>query len=137
MTSSFLYAPGDFIQAMTTPYGTTTFRHEAPFAERRIDVTDPLGATERVEYHVQHAGLTNQVSSGEVPTGFSTYNSVMDKYVVLYWDKTAMAAGPTLSNATITNLTIAANTLGGHGWARNLPQSVKKPTTADPARRAT
>src|SRR3990170_4657413 len=105
MTSSFTYAGGDFIQAMTTPYGTTTFRHQEPFSPaRRIEATDPAGGTERVEYHVTHAGLSSTVSSSEVPTGFSAHNAVMNKYVVVYWDKLAMAAGPTLSNATITNL---------------------------------
>lgn len=127
MTSSFAYGDGDFIQAMTTPYGTTTFRHEPPFEPRRIEATDPMGGTERVEYHVTHSELPSTVASGDVPTGFSDLNVNMNKYNVLYWDKVAMAAGPTLSNATITSLILAQTQYGSHQWARNLPHSVKRP----------
>ena len=127
MTSGFTYNDGDFIAAMTTPYGSTTFRHEAQFADRRIEATDPAGGTERLEYHVTHPTLPATVDSGEVPTGFSTFNTVMNKYVVLYWDRLAYAAGPTLSNATITNLVVAPTQHDGHAWARNLAQSVKRP----------
>jgi YD repeat-containing protein len=45
----------------------------------------------------------------------------------VYWDKQAMAAGPTLSNATITNWMLAVDIPGGHGWARNVPHSIKRP----------
>lgn len=61
--SSVAYGDGDFIQAMTTPYGTTTFRHEPTFANRRIEATDPAGGTERVEYHVTHPGWPTTVRS--------------------------------------------------------------------------
>jgi RHS repeat-associated protein len=128
MTSSFLYAGGDFIQAMTTPYGTTTFRHEPPFGSaRRIEATDPAGGTERIEYHLTHPDLPSTVASSEVPTGFSAHNVLMNKYVVLHWDRLAMVAGPTLSNATITNLLIGPNSMSGHHYARNIPQSIKRP----------
>jgi RHS repeat-associated protein len=127
MTSSFAYGDGDFIAAMTTPYGTTTFRHEAAFQERQIEATDPAGGTERLEYRPSHSGLPTTVPSSEVPAGFTTYNANMHKYVVLYWDKLAMAAGPTLSNATITHLVIASTDFGGHAWARNLPYAIKRP----------
>jgi RHS repeat-associated protein len=128
MTSSLAYGDGDFIAAMTTPYGTTTFRHEAPFSPaRRIEATDPAGGTERAEYHLTHPELSSTVASSEVPTGFSAHNVLMNKYVVLYWDKLAMAAGPTLGNATITNLLIGANSMSSHHYARNIPQSVKRP----------
>ena len=127
MTSSFGYGDGDFIQALTTPYGTTTFRHEPPFSYRRIEATDPMGGTERIEYGVTYATLPATVPSSEVPTGFTTYNANMNKYVVLYWDRLAMAAGPTLTNATITHLVVAPTDWGGHAWARNLPYAIKRP----------
>jgi YD repeat-containing protein len=127
MTSSFAYGDGDFIAAMTTPYGTTTFRHEAAFQERQIEATDPAGGTERLEYRVSHPGLPASVDASEVPTGFSAHNVIMNKYVVVYWDKLAMAAGPTLGNATLTNLLVGMTSWDGHAWARNLPQSIKRP----------
>jgi RHS repeat-associated protein len=127
MSSSFAYGGGDFIQAMTTPYGTTTFRHEGVFQERQIEATDPAGGTERLAYNVTHPGLPSSVDSSEVPTGFSGFNGAMNKYVVSYWDKLAMAAGPTVSNATLTNLLVGATHYDGHAWSRNIPQSVKRP----------
>jgi YD repeat-containing protein len=51
MTSTFVYGVCDFISAMTTPYGTTTFRHEAN-GNRMIEATDPVGGRERLEFHV-------------------------------------------------------------------------------------
>jgi len=111
LASSFTYDAGDFIAAMTTPYGTTTFRHEPLFGTRRVEATDPAGGTERLEYHWSHSGLAT--TSSEVPTGFSAFNVDMHKYNVLYWDKLAMAAGPTVGNAVITSLLLAATDYGG------------------------
>jgi YD repeat-containing protein len=128
MTSRFAYGDGDFIQAMMTPYGTTTFRHQESFSSvRRIEATDPVGGTERMEYHVTHPSLAATVASSDVPTGFSTFNANMNKYVVVHWDRLAMAAGPTLSNATITHVVVAPTDYGSHSWSRNLPYAIKKP----------
>jgi YD repeat-containing protein len=45
MTSTFTYGTGDFITAMTTPYGTTSFRHEgtAAWFDPAIEAIDPVG----------------------------------------------------------------------------------------------
>jgi YD repeat-containing protein len=86
MTSRFTYGAGDFITAMTTPYGTTAFRHEPDPTQTavfgRIEATDPMGGTERLEYHIQ----TNQVSTTEsaVPTGFSASNQSLDYWNTFY-----------------------------------------------------
>lgn len=127
MTSSFLYGVGDFIQAMTTPYGTTTFRQEAQFTERRIEATEPSGGTERLEFHWVRSDLTSEVDSSEVPTGFSSSNTHMTLYTSLYWDRQAMAAGATLSNATVTHWKIFPETFSSVPKSRNVPHSVKKP----------
>ena len=75
LTSSFTYAQGDFITALTTPYGTTTFRHETKVGyPRMIEATDPLGGTEHLEYHVQSTSLLNVEPAALVPTGFSAFN---------------------------------------------------------------
>jgi RHS repeat-associated protein len=127
MASNFVYADGDFIQSMTTPYGTTMFRKEGQGADRRIEATDPAGGTERLEYHVSLSTLPTTVDSADVPTGFSGHNTDMHKYNTLYWDKLAMAAGPTLANATITNRMLQAEQAGGIPKARNVPHSIKRP----------
>ena len=51
LTSSFAYAAEDFIAALTTPYRTTTFRHEGvdPDNHPWIKATDPLGGVQRAE----------------------------------------------------------------------------------------
>ena len=55
LTSSFIYGAGDFIVSMTTPYGTTRFAHETDALHtnnfRFVQATDPLGGTERAEFH--------------------------------------------------------------------------------------
>ena len=102
-------------------------RHEAAFQHRQIEATDPAGGTERLIYYMTHPSLSSTVASGEVPTGFSTHNANMHKYVVSYWDKLAMAAGPTLSNATLTHLVVGATHYEGHAWSRNIPRAIKKP----------
>ena len=63
MTSRISYAPDDFVQALTTPYGTTSFRRASEInglsVSRRIEATDPEGGTERVE--LLHGGDTGRV----------------------------------------------------------------------------
>lgn len=95
--------------AMTTPYGTTTFRQEAgdpalPDADlRRIEATDPLGATERLEFHRTSTLLPAQAPANEVPAGFAVANDYLHWYNTFYWDKQAMAVAPgAVESAVIT-----------------------------------
>ena len=50
LVSEFTYGAGDFIESMTTPYGTTTFAAFDEGRRRWIEATDPLGGKERLEY---------------------------------------------------------------------------------------
>lgn len=82
---------------MTTPYGTTAFRHEpsptSSASYRMIEATDPLGGTERLEFHWSNGSISATAPSGQVPTGFSGRNDGLDKYNTLYWDKRATHGG--------------------------------------------
>lgn len=136
MTSRVADAPDDFIQALTTPYGTTAFRRSAEISTlsgfRRIEATDPDGGTERVEYHMSPTpGVAASVPSGEVPTGFTALNQGLATYNSLHWDKKAMAEAPgVLSRATLTHwLLREPQAYGLPAWvvARSVPHSVKKP----------
>ena len=49
ITSAFQYGAGDFLNSLTTPYGTTTFRMTEQGRSRSLEATDPLGGTERLE----------------------------------------------------------------------------------------
>ncbi len=131
LTSTFTYGTEDFIAAMTTPYGTTSFRHEpSPVnGERWVEATDPLGATERLEFRFWNsAGLPQTLPASEVPTGFGPLNVSMDDYNTLYWGPRAMATAPgQLASAVITSWVIGPDMNWSHGFSRNIPHSVKRP----------
>lgn len=72
----------------------------------RIELTDPEGGTERIEYHLWGAalGLSGTVPSGDVPAGFSDLNQGLGMFNSLHWDKRAMAEAPgNVARATITH----------------------------------
>ena len=136
LRSSFIYGSGDFAASMTTPYGTTRFAHETggdTEVFRRIEATDPLGATERVEYHWVDAPALATAPAGEVPTGFAAHNVDLDRYNSYYWDKRAMAtsAGDP-SVATVTHW-LMSNEIGYLpsftvvNPSASVPHSVKRP----------
>ena len=60
LTSEFTYEAGDFINSLTTPYGTWTFAHGLNGANVWAEATDPVGGKERVEY-----GLTSTLPAVE------------------------------------------------------------------------
>ena len=55
-------------------------------------MTDPLGATERVEYRDTPPGISASDLSGTVPSGFT--NSGLDVVNTFYWDKKAYSFLP-------------------------------------------
>ena len=49
LSSTLAYTPGtDFINALTTPYGTTSFVNNGAGTDRWLEATDPAGHKERV-----------------------------------------------------------------------------------------
>jgi len=133
MTSTFAYDSTGAMVAMTTPYGTTTFRYtniSSYGSFRRTEATDPEGDTERIEYHVTNsASLPSVAPANEVPEGFTDYNGDLEKYNSLYWNKQAMAEAPgDVSHAVITHWLLASEmAYVNHAGARNIPHSIKKP----------
>jgi RHS repeat-associated protein len=93
MTSQFSYDASTFIQAMTTPYGTTQFSYGESGTTRWLNVTDPQGNTERTEYNHNAPGIP--FSETIVPAGINTFNAYINARNTFYWDKTAykLAAG--------------------------------------------
>jgi YD repeat-containing protein len=72
LTSSFLYGPEDFIEQMTTPYGTTTFRHEPVEGEavhRLIEATASTGATERLVFSLTSPDVPVQEAAAQTGLG--------------------------------------------------------------------
>jgi RHS repeat-associated protein len=133
LTSSFVYGPADFVTTMTTPYGPTTFRHEPAVdsgAYRMIEATDPLGGTERLEFHWSNSSVAATAPTGQVPTGFTDRNTGLDKTNTFYWDKRAWSLYPgDISKATMSHWLISPITdpLAAHGLSTSIPHSVKRP----------
>ena len=68
--SSFEYGLNDFITALVTPYGRTTFAmgvFEVNGRNRWLEATDPLGARERIEYWNQTFFVPGSEDDYEVP----------------------------------------------------------------------
>ncbi|PPD05467.1 MAG: hypothetical protein CTY29_01530, partial [Methylobacter sp.] len=94
LSSSFHYNSASLIDSMTTPYGTTAFSFGESGDRRWLEITDPLGAKERVEYRQQAPGIPYSEPSGQVPQGLiAPFNSYINGRNTFYWDRQAFASG--------------------------------------------
>jgi len=131
MSSAFAYGPNDFVSALTTPYGRTSFRHEPNAAnainQRFIEATDPLGGTEHLEFQWETPSLAAAVPSSDVPTGFTAFNTNLDHYNTFYWDKRAWMLGASdFSKATVTHWMVGPEWQGWQKYSYTA-HSQKKP----------
>jgi len=100
IVSSYTYGPGDFITALTTPYGTTAFTGNDLSSsgveyERWLMATDPLGASEKIEWTNNATNFQDVNSSGAAsvaPSGFT--NQYVNFRTTFYWSKKAMEVDP-------------------------------------------
>ncbi|WP_332772049.1 RHS repeat-associated core domain-containing protein [Phenylobacterium sp.] len=98
LTSKFTYDSNSLVNALITPYGTTTFAYTAPGASgppRYVEAVDPMGFHERVEW-LEPAPVP--ATEGVVPTGMpnGVTNNYLEYRTTFYWDKDAyVAAGCT------------------------------------------
>jgi RHS repeat-associated protein len=95
--SQFTYATDGFITSLSTPYGTSRFTKTDTGPDRRVDMTDPMGGQERIEFHVwETAPGLNSDPAGTVPTvaGVTFLNDYLKFRNTLYWDRKAMADAP-------------------------------------------
>lgn len=91
--SGVTYVPGtDTVDSLTTPYGTTTFLSGENGTQRWIEITDPLGGKERVEYRDQAPGIS--ASDPAAPAAPGIVNASLDMANTFYWDKKAMLVAP-------------------------------------------
>jgi RHS repeat-associated protein len=89
--SQFHYTAGTtFIDSLTTPYGMTSFATGGSGANQWIEMTDPLGGKERVEYRDNAPGIN--ASEAVAPAGMT--NSGLDVANTFYWDKKAIEMYP-------------------------------------------
>lgn len=126
LQSQFDYDTGDFIRAMTTPYGTTTFTRGEEGTTRFLEATDPLGDTERVEYRQGVTALEESDPGAIVPNppgGMLILNGYLRARNTFYWDKKAWhdSPGDYLSARIIHWLHENVNTTG------RVIESIKEP----------
>jgi len=92
LTSTYTYGANQFITNLTTPYGTTTFTTGTTNGSSYLTATDPLGATEAMEYS-QSLPVPHSLPASEVPHGLATFNLFIDARDSFFWDKHAFAEG--------------------------------------------
>lgn len=99
--SSFTYdsAQPDFVSSLTTPYGITTFitNPSTSGLTQYVEVTDPLGRKERVEYRSSLEGvLPASDPVGELPDSalIQSKNDYLHYGNTLHWDKKTYAHYP-------------------------------------------
>lgn len=87
LTSSFSYDAGGLVNAMTTPYGNSRFTYgeDSYYNTRYLEMTDPLGQTERLEF--RHSAPGMPYSDPIAPTGLSYFNVYLFYRNTFYWDK--------------------------------------------------
>jgi YD repeat-containing protein len=134
LTSAFTYSSGDFVAALTTPYGKTVFRRNPSQYSQWIEATDPLGGTERLEFWLQDSTLPSSLPAADVPAGFAAYNDHLDYFNSFYWDKRAMALAPgDRTKATMTHWLInrPVQHLAPYEFlSSSIPHSTKSPLEA-------
>ncbi len=89
MQSTFTYqGEGDFIDSMTTPYGTTRFTDVQAGSIRRVSATDPDGDTEVIE---SNSGSTDRIPASDppamVPQGMIVSNAQLNQRNSFFWNK--------------------------------------------------
>jgi YD repeat-containing protein len=134
LVSSFTYDANWLVNAMTTPYGTTTFAYTAPGTSappRFVEVTDPMGFKEREEW-LEPAPVPASDPPSTVPQGMpvTLTNQFLEYRNSFHWDKAAyVAAGCTPSGGC--NYLLARNRHFSHLAGTNLKstslESEKKP----------
>ena len=130
--SVFTYGPGDFIDSLTTPYGTTQFAFGEQATQRWLEATDPYGGKERIEFrdydlvnNDREVPIPN--TEAQVPSGVSSptlVNNWLSERNTFFWDKKAMRMAPgDYSKARVTHWLIdhTINSVSG------IKESVKNP----------
>lgn len=127
LVSQYTYGANQFVNALTTPYGTTTFSTGPTNGGSFLMATDPLGGTELLETS-QSLPVPDALPAAQVPHGLSTFNLFMEARDSFFWDKKAYAEGAwDWSKATIYHW--LHQSPNGQVSARIL-ESVKEPLEA-------
>ncbi len=116
IVSSFTYS-NDCINSLTTPYGTTTFATWEDINSRVIEATDPLGATEHMEFRSY-----DTVPAISIPTNMIGDAGLRNINNTIYWDARAWSRGSNdVSKAQIIHWASPSDQVSG------VPLWIKRP----------
>lgn len=93
LTSQFTYeGASDFINALITPYGTTSFIRGENGTTRWLETIYPDGDHDRVEYNQSTTlGVPASVPPSQIPLGMATHNDYLWFRNTYYWSKISYA----------------------------------------------
>jgi RHS repeat-associated protein len=98
ISSQFGYQAGtNFINSLTTPYGTVSFAAGEAGTNRWLNMTDANSAVERVEYRDSAPGISATDPTATVPTGVGFVNADLHYRNTFYWDKKALSLYPAVN----------------------------------------
>jgi YD repeat-containing protein len=124
IVSKFTYGSGDFINKLTTAYGDTTFVTGEAYGLRWLNITDPMGAKERIEFNGANTGIPDSDPQSTLPTGVPVFNRALSARNTYYWDKKASAEAPgDYTKARITHWQHTAD----FNVVSDVPESTKLP----------
>ena len=87
LTSQFAYDTNGLIQAMTTPYGTSSFAYGGSGTERWLEATFPDGEKERTQFTQGSVGVAD--SDPIFPAGMATVDEYLSYRKSFFWDRNA------------------------------------------------
>ncbi len=127
IVSSFTYTGADFINQMTTPYGTTSFiLQDGPGSTRSLETHYPLGEKERVEFTDNADGIPFDNPPG--PAGMNLFNAYLTYRNTFFWDKKAMQEAPGVyTSAKIYHWLHGSPNTGESGYVAPVLESEKAP----------
>jgi RHS repeat-associated protein len=93
INSGFVYeGSGDFINALVTPYGATSFTRGGSGTMRWLETLYPDGSKERVEFNQSSTlGVPFSDPAASVPAGMATFNEWLYARNTFFWSRTASA----------------------------------------------
>lgn len=133
LKSSVTYDANSLVNSLTTPYGTTQFSYTAPGTSgppRFVDITDPMGFHERVEW-LEPAPIPDSDPPSTVPVGMpvAPLNQYLTYRNSFYWDKNAyVEAGCTISGGCDYSKALVAHYVHFAGSKKGTAfESIKQP----------
>jgi YD repeat-containing protein len=104
IVSLYGYDNTNFLNTLTTPYGTTTFNTDSDINHQAVQATNPLGQTERAElrYNSISAIADSEASTPSV-SGMLLTNSGLSQNNTYYWDRRQYTNPPVYTNAVVTH----------------------------------